>query len=122
MLRLLGIRPKENVFFDNSKVSLLGDKNEKHNTHIYKILVISNEQVPQDTRFVQVPERDHVLDSVYGGGVHGFDTAFRRQPLLLSVVVPDPDPPALGGEDACADRHIELPARHRLDPYVVALK
>lgn len=79
-------------------------------------------KVPKDASFVQVPESNHVLDAVYGGGVHRLDASVRRQPLLLAVVVADGDPSPLGGDDAGADGHVEFIAGRRFDPDVVTLK
>lgn len=54
-------------------------------THIDEVLPIADQQVPEDSRLVQVPQADHVLHSMDGGGVHGFDVAgiLRGNPVLL---------------------------------------
>lgn len=54
-------------------------------THIDEVLSIADQQVPEDSRLVQVPQADHVLHSMDGGGVHGFDVAgiLRGNPVLL---------------------------------------
>lgn len=54
-------------------------------THIDEVFPIADQQVPEDSRLVQVPQADHVLHSMDGGGVHGFDVAgvLRGNPVLL---------------------------------------
>lgn len=54
-------------------------------THIDEVLSIADQQIPEDSCLVQVPQADHVLHSMDGGGVHGFDVAgiLRGNPVLL---------------------------------------
>lgn len=54
-------------------------------THIDEVLPIANQQVPENSGLVQVPQADHVLHPMDGGGVHGFDVAgiLRGNPVLL---------------------------------------
>ena len=54
-------------------------------THIDEVLPIADQQVPEDSRLVQVSQADHVLHSMDGGGVHGFDVAsiLWGNPVLL---------------------------------------
>lgn len=54
-------------------------------THIDEVLPIANQQVPENSCLVQVPQADHVLHSMDGGGVHGFDVAgiLWGNPVLL---------------------------------------
>lgn len=49
------------------------------------MLTVADQQVPEDARLVQVPQADHVLHPVDGGGVHGLDVAgiLRGNPVLL---------------------------------------
>lgn len=49
------------------------------------MLPVADQQVPEDARLVQVPQADHVLHPVDGGGVHGLDVAgiLRGNPVLL---------------------------------------
>jgi hypothetical protein len=54
-------------------------------THVNHILVISNQQIPEDPGLVQVPQRYHILHALYGRRVHRFDTSLGSQPLLLMV-------------------------------------
>jgi len=56
-------------------------------THIDEVVIVSDEEVAKDAGLVEVPEADHVLHPLYGGGVHGLDPPLRGQPLLLTVVV-----------------------------------
>lgn len=54
-------------------------------THIDEVLPIANQQVPENSCLIQVPQADHVLHSMDGGGVHGFDVAgiLWGNPVLL---------------------------------------
>lgn len=54
-------------------------------THIDEMLPVADQQVPKDSCLIQVPQPDHVLHSMDGGGVHGFDVAgiLRGNPVLL---------------------------------------
>lgn len=54
-------------------------------THIDEVLPITNQQVPENSGLIQVPQADHVLHPMDGGGVHGFDVAgiLRGNPVLL---------------------------------------
>lgn len=56
-----------------------------YNTHVDELLSVSDEQVAEDAGFVEVSEADHVLHSVDGGGMHGFDVSgiLRGDPMLL---------------------------------------
>lgn len=42
-------------------------------TNIDDALVVADQQVAEDAGFVEVPQADHVLHPVDGGGVHGLD-------------------------------------------------
>lgn len=55
------------------------------NTHIYKFFSVSDEQVAQDASFVEVPQADHVLHTVDGGGMHWLDVGgiLGGYPVLL---------------------------------------
>ena len=44
-------------------------------THIDEMLPVADQQVPKDSCLIQVSQPDHVLHSMDGGGVHGFDVA-----------------------------------------------
>lgn len=48
-------------------------------------LVVADEQVAEDSGFVQVTQTDHVLHPVDGGRVHWLDVCgvLRRDPVLL---------------------------------------
>ena len=64
------------------------DKAHRHPpTHIDEVVIVSDEEVAEDASLVEVPEADHVLHPLDGGGVHGLDPPLRGQPLLLAVVV-----------------------------------
>lgn len=54
-------------------------------THIDEVLPVANQQVPENPSLVQVPQADHVLHSMDGGGVHRFDVAgiLWGNPVLL---------------------------------------
>ena len=49
-------------------------------THINEVSIVSDEQIAQDSSFVQVPQADHVLHPLYWGGMHRLDAALRGQP------------------------------------------
>jgi hypothetical protein len=91
-------------------------------TYVDEIFVVSNEQVPEYSGLVQIPQPDHVFDAVYGRRMHGLDPPVRGEPVLLAVVVPDGDPAPFGRDHLRPDGHIELVARDGLDPDVVALQ
>lgn len=44
-------------------------------THIDEVFPVANQQVPENSCLIQVPQADHVFHSMDGGGVHGFDVA-----------------------------------------------
>ena len=54
-------------------------------TYVDDVLLVADEQVAEDAGFVQVPQADHVLHAVDGGGVHGLEVGgvLRREPVLL---------------------------------------
>ena len=54
-------------------------------THIYSFLSVSDQQVSEDTGFVEVSEADHVLHPGDGGGVHRLDVGgiLGGDPVLL---------------------------------------
>ncbi len=56
-------------------------------THIDEVVIVSDEEVAEDAGLVEVPQADHVLHPLDGGGVHRLDPPLRRQPLLFAVVV-----------------------------------
>lgn len=53
--------------------------------YIYEFVSVSDEQVAEDSRFVEVAETDHVLHAVDGGGVHRLNVGgvLRGDPVLL---------------------------------------
>lgn len=55
------------------------------NTHINDFLSVSDEQVPEDSSFVEVSQADHVLHTVDGGGMHRLDVGgvLGGDPVLL---------------------------------------
>ena len=55
------------------------------NTHVYEFFSVSDEQVAEDAGLVQVPQPDHVLHAVDGGGMHRFDVGgvLGGNPVLL---------------------------------------
>lgn len=54
-------------------------------THVDEMLPVADQQVPKDSCLIQVAQPDHVLHSMDGGGVHGFDVAgiLWGNPVLL---------------------------------------
>ncbi len=86
-----------------------------------EVLVVADQEVPEDAGLVKVAEADHVLDALNGCRVHGFNASLGRQPDFVAVIVDHLDLAALGGDDFGADGHVELAPRDRLDPNVVAL-
>ena len=78
-------------------------------THVYLIIAVSYQKVPQDPRLIEVPQSYHVLHALYGGGVHRFDPSLRCQPLLLAVVINHLDFVAIqSGDDPCSKSNIKL--------------
>lgn len=55
------------------------------NTHIYELFCVSDEQVTQNASFVEVPQADHVLHPVDGGGMHWLNVGgiLGGDPMLL---------------------------------------
>lgn len=55
------------------------------NIYIYEFFSVSDEQVAEDSGFIQVTEAYHVLHSVDGGGVHWLDVGgvLGGDPVLL---------------------------------------
>lgn len=53
--------------------------------HIDDTLVVADEQVAQDPILVEVPQRDHILHPVDGGGMHGLNIGgiLGQDPVLL---------------------------------------
>lgn len=53
--------------------------------YIYEFFSVSDEEVPEDSSFVEVTKTYHVLHTVDGGGVHWLDVGgiLRRDPVLL---------------------------------------
>ena len=48
-------------------------------THVDEVVVVSDEEVPEDAGLVEVAEADHVLDALHGGGApDGFLRCGRR--------------------------------------------
>ena len=64
------------------------------NTHIYEFFSVSDEQVAKDAGFVEVPQADHVLHAVDGGGMHWLNVGgiLGGDPVLLVGV---------GGREVC---------------------
>lgn len=58
-------------------------------TDVDDALVVADEQVAEDAGFIEVAQADHVLHSVDGGRVHGFDVGgvLRGNPVFLCVCV-----------------------------------
>ena len=78
-------------------------------THVYLIIAVSNQQVPQDPRLIEVPQPNHVLHTLYGGRVHRLDPSLRCQPLLLSVIINHLNfAPIQSGDDSGSQSNIEL--------------
>jgi len=90
-------------------------------THVDQILLVPNEQVPQDASLVQITQGYHVLHSLDGGRVHGLDAALRGQPHLVAIVIAHLDATTLRGDDTCSNGHIEFSPRGGLYPDVVTL-
>jgi len=61
------------------------EKNVKAQAYIYDPVVVTDQEISEDTSFIQVPETDHVLYSMNGGWVHGLDVCsiLKRDPMLL---------------------------------------
>lgn len=55
------------------------------NIYIYEFFSVSDEQVPEDSGFIQVTEAYHVLHAVDGGGVHWLNVGgvLGGDPVLL---------------------------------------
>ena len=62
-------------------------------TYINKIVIVSNQEIPQNTSFMEVSKANHVLHALDGGRVHGFDPPLGGEPLLLPVIVHHLDQP-----------------------------
>ena len=56
-------------------------------TYINKIVIVSNEKVPENAGLVKVSKADHVLHPLDGGGVHGLDPPLRGEPQLVPIIV-----------------------------------
>ena len=54
-------------------------------TNVDDVLLVADEQVPEDAGFVEVSKPDHVLHPMDGGGVHGLDVGgiLGGDPVLL---------------------------------------
>ena len=86
-------------------------------THVNLIVAVSYQKVPQDARLIEVPESNHVLHALYGGGVHRLDPPLLSEPLLLSVVINHLDlVPLQPGDHPGPQGDIELSLGDRLDP------
>ena len=86
-------------------------------THVYLIIAVSNQQVPQDPRLIEVPQSNHVLHTLYGGGVHRLDPPLLGQPLLLPIVINHLDlVPLQPGDDPGPQGDIKLSLGDRFDP------
>lgn len=51
--------------------------------YVNEILIVSNEEVAQNASFVEIPQRDHVLNAFHGGDVHVSDLHPGLEPKLL---------------------------------------
>lgn len=56
--------------------------------YIYELFSVSDEEVAEDSSFVEVTKAYHVLHTVDGGGVHWFNVSgvLWRDPVLLQRV------------------------------------
>lgn len=66
-------------------LKLLQRFRKKENIYVDELVSVSDQEVPEDPSFVQVPQTDHVLHPVDGGRVHGLDVGgvLRGDPVLL---------------------------------------
>lgn len=55
------------------------------NIYVYEFLSVSDEQVTEDSGFIQVTQTYHVLHAMDGGGVHRLNVGgvLRGDPVLL---------------------------------------
>lgn len=56
-------------------------------THIDEVVSVANEQVAQNACLIEIPQADHVLHTMYRGGVHRLDVRgiLRGNPVFLQA-------------------------------------
>ncbi len=66
-------------------MNITRQRNVKGHTYIYDPVIVTDQEISEDTSFIQVPETDHVLHPMNGGWVHRFDVCsiLKRDPVLL---------------------------------------
>lgn len=71
--------------FHSNKMNVTRQRNAKGHAYIYNPVVVTDQEISEDTSFIQVPEMDHVLHPMNGGWVHRFDVCsiLKRDPVLL---------------------------------------
>lgn len=57
-------------------------------TYIDEMFSVADEKVPEDPRLIQIPQSNHVLHPVDGGGVHRLDVRgiLGRDPVFLKIM------------------------------------
>lgn len=91
-------------------------------TYIDQIFVVSDEQISQNARFVQITQTDHILNAMYGRCVHCLNSAIWRQPMLIAIIIPDCYPSSLCRNYFRPYRYIELIPRDWFYPNIIALE
>ena len=86
------------------------------------VVVVSDQEVPEDASLIEVTQSNHVLHPRDGSWVHGLDPPLWRQPLLLSIIINDLHLPTLMlGNDSGSQSNIKLSLGHWLYPNMLSL-
>lgn len=83
----MGVKKESTSDFSNVGIAAMFKSRLRQTSYVNEVLVVSDEQVPEDACLVEVAQADHVLHALHRCGVHGLDAPLWGQPYLVAVVV-----------------------------------